>query len=174
MRRAIVVIAGLLILASVTVSISRKETLLATGRVVYLELAPVDPRSLMQGDYMALRFKAANDAFGNRLQDRETPPSDGRIVLSIDERGVGTYTRLDDGTPLATNEVVLRYRIRERRVKFATNAFFFQEGHAMDYAKARYGEFRVADSGECILTGMRDENLELLGPVAGQRREQGQ
>ena len=170
MRRAIVLIAGLLILAGVTVAISSKETLLATGRVVYLELAPVDPRSLMQGDYMALRFKAANDAFGSRRDW----PSDARIVLSIDERGVAAFKRLDDGAPLATNEVAMRYRIRDHQPKFATNAFFFQEGHATDYAKARYGEFRVADSGECILTGLRDENLAQLGPQAGQHQGRGQ
>jgi len=43
------------------------------------------------------------------------------------------------------------------------DAFFFQEGHAQDYTKARYGEFRVAGSGECMLTGLRDENLGQLG-----------
>jgi len=63
----------------------------------------------------------------------------------------------------------MQYRIRDRQVKFATNAFFFQEGHAQDYVKARYGEFRVAASGECILTGLRDENLVQLGAKAGQR-----
>ena len=167
MRRTVVLLAGLLILAGVTAAISSKERLLVRGKVVLLELAPVDPRSLMQGDYMALRFKAANDAFGFRGERRNTP-SDGRIVLSMDERGVATFKRLDDGSPLAANEVAMRYRIRDRNVKFATNAFFFQEGHAMDYAKARYGEFRVAESGECILTGLRDENLEQLGPRAGQ------
>ena len=167
MRKAIVLIAGLLILVGVTASISRKEMLLVTGRVVYLELAPVDPRSLMQGDYMALRFKAANDAFGLRT-DQQPASSDGRVVLSLDERGVGTFKRIDTGIPLAANEVAMQYRIREQKPKFATNAYFFQEGHAQDYAKARYGEFRVADSGECILTGLRDENLVELGVKAAQ------
>jgi len=161
MRKAIVLIAGLLILIGVSAAIYNKEMLLVTGRVVYLELAPVDPRSLMQGDYMALRFKTANDAFGNS-QGLQTTKSDGRIVLSLDEKGVGTFKRLDTGSPLAANEVVMRYRIREHKPKFATNAFFFQEGHAMDYSKARYGEFRVAGSGECILTELRDENLVQL------------
>src|SRR5512147_254323 len=158
MRKAIMLaaVAALLIVANVT--IAQRESLLKEGKVVLLELAPVDPRSLMQGDYMALRFKAANEAFGAR-RDQRTAPSDGRIVLSLDERGVATFKRLDDGSPLAANEVAMRYRIRNERPKFATNAFFFQEGHAMDYAKARYGEFRVAGSGECILTGLRDENL---------------
>jgi uncharacterized membrane-anchored protein len=168
MRKAIVLIAGLLILAGVTAAISSKEHLLVSGRVVFLELAPVDPRSLMQGDYMALRFKAANDAFGFR-RDQKSTLSDGRVVLAFDERGLATFKRLDSGSPLATDEVVMQYRIRDEKVKFATNAFFFQEGHAQDYAKARYGEFRVASSGECILTGLRDENLLQLGTQTVQR-----
>jgi uncharacterized membrane-anchored protein len=77
---------------------------------------------------------------------------------------VGRFTRFDDGTPLAPGEVVMRYRVRNRTPKFATNAFFFQEGHAEFYARARYGEFRVASSGEAMLTGLRGEALDVLGP----------
>ncbi|MFX7329222.1 GDYXXLXY domain-containing protein, partial [Acinetobacter baumannii] len=35
---------------------AQKEMLLKEGQLVLLPLAPVDPRSLMQGDYMALRY----------------------------------------------------------------------------------------------------------------------
>jgi len=163
MRKVIVLISALLILAGVNASICRKERLLASGNVVLLELAPVDPRSLMQGDYMALRFKAANEAFGARIDGRHIP-SDGRLVLLLDERNVAAFKRFDDGTPLSAKEVVIRYRVRGDQPKFATNAFFFQEGHAKHYAMARFGEFRVAGNGECILTALRDEKLRLLGP----------
>ena len=37
-------------------SIAAKERLLVSGSTVYLELALVDPRSLMRGDYMALNY----------------------------------------------------------------------------------------------------------------------
>lgn len=57
------VLAGILVLIAVNVSIYQREQLLQHGRFVLLELAPVDPRSLMQGDYMALRFEVANQAF---------------------------------------------------------------------------------------------------------------
>jgi uncharacterized membrane-anchored protein len=92
-------------------------------------------------------------------------PADGRIIVKVDERGVGTFVRRDGGEPLAQNEVALRYRIRDGRVKFATNAYFFQEGHARLYERARYGEFRVAPSGELLLARMRDAKLERLGPT---------
>jgi len=163
MRKVIVLASALLILVGVNASIYRKEQLLTHGRIVLLELAPVDPRSLMQGDYMALGFKAANVAFGGRTDLKKTP-GDGRVVLTLDERGVGAFKRFDDGSPLSANEVAMRYRIRNDQPKFATNAFFFQEGHGSYYTKASFGEFRVARSGECILTGLRDQNLQPLGP----------
>ncbi|MCQ9617884.1 GDYXXLXY domain-containing protein [Paenalcaligenes niemegkensis] len=49
---------GLIICLGVAnVDIWSKERLLREGQRVVLELAPVDPRSLMQGDYMALRYQ---------------------------------------------------------------------------------------------------------------------
>lgn len=51
LRGMLGVLAGIAILALVNASILDKEKLLSEGQVVYLELAPVDPRSLMQGDY---------------------------------------------------------------------------------------------------------------------------
>jgi len=89
-------------------------------------------------------------------------------VLQVDERGVAKFKRFDDGTPLAADELRIRYRVRADEVKFATNAFFFQEGHAKIYERARYGEFRVAADGECLLTGMRSEKLERLGAPSKQ------
>ena len=160
MRRHLLLVAGLLILLAVNWSIYQREQLLAHGRVVLLELAPVDPRSLMQGDYMALRFRVAADV--QRLR-RGEDLRDGHLVVAVDGRGVGSFRRLDDATPLAADEVSLRYRVRGDQLKFATNAFFFQEGAAPRYQPARYGEFRVGDNGDMILTGLRGESLEPLG-----------
>jgi uncharacterized membrane-anchored protein len=164
MRKAIAIIAGLAVLAAANYTIYSRERQLAEGAVVLLELAPVDPRSLMQGDYMALRFKAADDAFGRTTVKTV---EDGHIIVKVDERGVGSFVRRDGGEPLAPGEVRLRYRIRNEQVKFATNAFFFQEGHAKHYERARYGEFRVASSGDLMLTNLRGEKLERLGPPKG-------
>ena len=165
MREWIALAAGLAMLATANYGIYGKELLLRDGRIVLLELAPVDPRSLMQGDYMALRFKVADDLLerGRVKQGSQ----DGRIVLTLDAQGVGSFARLDDGTLLGPDEVRLRYRIRDGRAKFATNAFFFQEGDARLYAAARYGEFRADTNGDAILTGLRGTDLV---PMGGQVR----
>ena len=159
MRKGTVVLAGIALLVLVNASILSRERLIEEGRVVLLDLAPVDPRSMMQGDYMALQFRVARDGFAQV----ETGAGDGRLVLAQDARGVASFRRIDDGAPLAADEVRMRYRVRHNALKLATNAWFFEEGHDRDYAKARYGEFRVAPDGEAILTGLRDESLQTLG-----------
>ena len=59
MRGALAILCAIVVLVRVNLSIAARERQLASGRLVYLELAPVDPRSLMQGDYMALRYRMA-------------------------------------------------------------------------------------------------------------------
>jgi len=169
MHKVVALIAGLAILVLANHSIYSRERLIAEGRVALLELAPVDPRSLMQGDYMALRFRASNEVLGR--SPTKNGLEDGRMVLQVDARGVARFSRLDDGTPLAADELRIRYRVRGDEVKFATNAYFFQEGHAKYYERARYGEFRVAPDGECLLTGMRGAKLERLGPQETQQKQ---
>jgi len=166
-RKWIAIAAGLAMLVTANYLIYGKERVLTEGRIVLLRLAPVDPRSLMQGDYMALRFWVTNAVLKRgRLEGRlhDGRLRDGRIVLRLDERDVGRFVRFDDGAPLGPDEVRLRYRVRDGEVKLATNAFFFREGDAELYEAARYGEFRVGANGEAILTGLRGSDLQPLGP----------
>ena len=171
LHKLIALLGLLLVLGAVNWSIMGKEHHLAEGQIVYLELAPVDPRSIMQGDYMALRFDMANKVYdalpkeegSNRWFQQVTAP-DGRVVVALDERRVGTFVRIDDGTDLAVDELALRYRVRMGTVKFATNAFFFEEGSARLYEPARFGRFRVDADGELLLTAMYDKDLQGLGP----------
>jgi uncharacterized membrane-anchored protein len=159
-RRVIIAVTALLVLLVANIGIYRNEQVLASGRSVLLELAPVDPRSLMQGDYMALRFRASDAVHEHATAEWQ----DGRAVIGVDPNGVGTFRRIDDGTPLAADELVISFRVRDDAVKFATNAFFFQEADADHYANARFGEFRVSQDGTALLIALRGEKLEVLGP----------
>jgi uncharacterized membrane-anchored protein len=159
MRKAVLLLAGLLVLAFANFGIYQRERLLTEGRIVRLRLTPVDPRSLMQGDYMRLNFEVADKAFPWAASK---PKADGHIVVLVDAQGVAQFRRFADGRPLAPGEVALRYRVRGGRPNFATNAYFFEEGRAGDYARAAYGEFRVGADGEMILSGLRGPNLEKL------------
>jgi uncharacterized membrane-anchored protein len=64
--RLVLVIAGLvLVLGVANYDIWQKQQLIENGRQILLELRPVDPRSLIQGDFMQLRY--AERIFPRRL-----------------------------------------------------------------------------------------------------------
>jgi uncharacterized membrane-anchored protein len=150
----LVAVGGLLF---VNYAIYGKEQLIRNGQPIFLELAPVDPRSLIQGDYMALRYKIAAD-----LESTELPPR-GKLVINVADNGIASFVRVDDGAPLAADERLLTYYKHDWQIDLGPTSFFFQEGTAEDYEEAKYGELRVDASGTSILVGLRGENLEALG-----------
>jgi len=158
------------ILVGVNWSIAGKETHLKEGKIVYLKLAPVDPRSLIQGDYMALRFEVADEIYKtlpkaeeSELWRNNVEAGDGYAVIQLDGKRIGAFKRVHTDETLSKDEILMRYRVRGGRIKFATNAFFFQEGTAKDYEAAQYGQFRVDDSGELLLAAMHDKDLKKMG-----------
>jgi len=150
------------ILISVNFQIIDKEKIITHGDAILLELAPRDPRSLLQGDFMALRYKLAADIL-RRLSHISS--TSGRVVIVLDENWVATFRRMDSpGQALAENEKRLFFRKRGRAVRVASDAYFFQEGHGKFYRNAHYGELRVNADGESVLVGLRDHEFKLLIP----------
>ena len=145
------------VLAVANYAIVDKERVIAHGRTVYVALAPVDPRSLMQGDYMALNFRVPNpDYTPADTFDGKRP----KVVAKLDARGVATVDRLSDGAPPAADEVLIELTPNRRNDwMLVTNAWYFREGEAEHWAAARYGEFRVLPDGRALLVGMADAQL---------------
>jgi len=152
-RTRLLLVAGVvLVLGAVNWSIVSKERIKTNGERIFLALAPVDPRSLMQGDYMALRFEIAD-----RIDAKES----GSAPLVVDARGVASL----NPDPAAAG-LRIRYRVRKGLVWLGTNAYFFEEGTADRYAGARFGEFRIdRASGEAVLVALRDGDLKEMGPI---------
>lgn len=157
-RTALIGIGLVVSLALVGWGIAGKEQVLATGEVLLLELVPRDPRSIMQGDYMTLRYALARDLSGARGVGRT-----GAIVVDRDADGVARFVRLDEGQPLSTGQYRLTYRFRNGEATIGTNAYFFEEGTAEQYEAARYGEVRVAADGTTLLVALRDAERRPLG-----------
>ena len=163
MKSTTLVATSLLVLGCLNWMIVAKERLIQTGRSVLCELAPVDPRSLIQGDYMALRYEITDTA------TPEIPEQiyDGRLVLRLNENDVAQFQRVDDGSSLADDEVRIRFRRRQnsfRRgtIRIGAESYFFEEGRADDFEKAKYGELKVAPNGESVLVGLRDARRNRL------------
>ena len=151
----------LLVLGGANYDIIRKQHVVDDGTQVLLPIRPADPRSLLQGDYMTLRYARAAlppDAFSESL------PRRGTAIVKLDADGVAQFARLDDGAALADGELRLKYkrRLYEDEVSYGADAFFFQEGNADLYAKAKYGVLRVDADGDSILVGLADANRNML------------
>ena len=164
MRSALVIGGLVLALGVPNALVVQKERLLADGTPVLLELAPVDPRSLIQGDYMRLDY-----AITRQIADSQPYwPRTGQIVVALDGRGIARFVRRHDGRmSLGPREHLLTYRRRGGRMRIGTDAFHFQEGHARYYQGARYGEVRVSPSGTSVLVGLRDSTLNTLSRPGG-------
>jgi uncharacterized membrane-anchored protein len=150
---------GFLVLVAVNFAIWQKEWLIETGKPVFVELAPADPRSLMQGDFMRLNFALPGDV---RDQTIGLGNAKAHVVASQDARGVASLTRLDNGTALHRGEFLIELVPKEHRLVLVTDAWFFQEGESDRWAQAKYGEFRVDEKGRAMLVGLRGERLEKL------------
>ena len=143
----------LLILLVINAMVARKESALAHGRTVILELAPVDPRSLMQGDYMVLRYALA-DKVAQGAESR------GVVYVTLDSRNLATSVSSQAGPGM----VPLQYRRHNDRVLFDSESFFFQEGHGHFFQGARYGELKVDEHGTPILVGLLGPDLKPINP----------
>ncbi|MBK9346746.1 MAG: GDYXXLXY domain-containing protein [Burkholderiales bacterium] len=140
-------------------AIWQKQSLIAQGQPLYLALAPVDPRSLMEGDYMRLRFPTVDAHEVSLLRDWGTARP--RMVVQLDGRGVATVQRLHTAAqPLAANERLLELTPKDGNWVVVTDAWFFKEGEAQRWQAARFGEFRVLPDGRALLVGMADAALQ--------------
>lgn len=166
--RWMIALAGLvLILALANWHIVQKRAVIADGQVLLLELRPADPRSLLQGDYMAL---ALADAAMPSATVIEGLPYRGTVILALDETRVGRYARLDDGSPLHSGELRVQYRRHEdwggHRLDYGAQSFFFESGDAERYERARYAMLRVGEDGSTVLTDLAGEDHVAIKPSA--------
>ncbi len=174
---ASVLLGTVLVLGVANVAIVQKERILSDGQTVLLELAPVDPRSLMQGDYMSLNFALSQNlsALSWGLPKDALAKMDAQqwvvVAVQLDENKVaqlkGVYLERDgqerlwtEEGPVAEPSDVMRLRMRRHRSNWTpgTDAWFFAEGSADRFDAARYGEFAVVEGGQSLLRAMLDKD----------------
>ena len=193
---AIPVILGVFFIGFVF-SVGRMENLRANGTDILLPLAPVDPRALLMGDYMALDFVVNEDIMNklrqmydfsshSRHEDKSNVPSSGLAVVvptvPKDRRGkeladlqsaypVMAFVRMDDGTPLGPGELLLAFKVRGGRTITASTAFYFQEGDAKDYERAQFGRVKLDENGKTLLVALCDGEGRDIVPERLPRKE---
>lgn len=163
-RQLALLLSGLAILAGINATVWRYERAMSSGEVVLLRLAPVDPRSLMQGDYMRLNYEIARELTSRDARATQNKGSD-TLVIRLDAHQVASLVA--DGKPdrLASDERLLQVHQSERQWQIGPDAYFFEEGTAEQYEAARYGEFRLQADGKTLLVGLRDEAYQPIGQI---------
>jgi uncharacterized membrane-anchored protein len=162
MRTLLIWLAGAFVFGNFYTMIAHKETLLREGQTVYLELQPVDPRSLMQGDYMAINYTIMNHLNMDHFHGNENIPPAGRLVIQIDAKQVGTFVRYDDSKPLAPGEHLLKFHHSDWRAVIGAESFFIPEGSGEDFARAVYGELKLEPDGTPLIVALCDKNQHRL------------
>ena len=102
-----------------------REVALRTGTEVVLQTVPVDPRSLLQGDYAILDYEIA------RLPDWMDGFSAGRTVYVVlqEERDVWTSSTYTEERSRVAGEVFIKGRIdRIGHADFGIGTYFVPEG----------------------------------------------
>lgn len=159
-------IAPILVSLVISCLVIQKENLLQNGRSIFLKLAPVDPRSLIQGDYMILDYETIRNY---QTQQSDYPETKNTIrktqfIFEVDNQNVATI--VEEYTPnqkLKTNQFVLNIKITGYyQLNLGAESFLFQEGDGTYYEQAEYSELKVDPSGNTLLVGLRDKNLEPL------------
>lgn len=148
----------LLLLGYFIFSVIRKEKLLSDGQLVLLELAPVDPRSLIQGDYMQLNYRISRDAQNDSISKR------GYFVVELDKNNVAKPLRVQQNrTPLHSNEYLIEYTAPSKwDVQIGAESYFFQEGRSAHYDSAKYGALKINRKGSSVLVGLYDHKFQQL------------
>lgn len=150
---------------AINLNINKKQDLIENGEVLLFELAPVDPRSLMQGDYMRLRFKLARkiqDKLYVKNTNKTIPIHQGFAIVEKGKNQVVSFVGLFNNQELKQNQFMVPYKFRKYQIIFTTNAFYFQEGKASHFQKAKYGQFRMSKLGEMLLVKMVDKEFNVL------------
>ena len=147
MRKALLWLGLLLALGIPNLLIARQERLLQEAVTVYLELAPADPRSLMQGDYMRLNYKLLREGVpGPEVRLRL---DSSRVAVALETGGDGPPLRLAQGS------------WAQWTIPGAEN-YFFEEGTGKIFSGARYAEIKLTPDGNAMLTGLRGPGLQRL------------
>lgn len=155
----VLVLANMLILLGYFVwSVYSKEQIRRTGNLVLLELAPADPRSLIQGDYMRLNYAITAGV------DYRSIPAKGFFVVRTDNHNVGHKISIQEKSePLKAGELLIKYKVSgDGLIRIGPDSWFFQEGRAEIFAKAKYGALKTDSKGNSILTGLYDEHFRRL------------
>lgn len=174
MKRYLPILIACLSILLFVVMIGLNQLQLKRSSSVFVELAPVDPRSLLQGDYMQLNYEL------NWVENSQPLASSVKTLAEQinNQSTLLSYVQLDaarrvqhsslDAHQLDPQAVIHKLKIKNpdntpRNLYPSSSSYLFAEGLATCYEAATFAEFKVDAAGNAILIGLRDADLKDLG-----------
>ena len=178
--KKILLIVNITILFVITGFSARKEeSYKKSENYFYLELTPVDPRSLLQGNYMTLNYditdKARDFIYNNRsyIYDGENENeveeirelrnlADAKkayIAVRLDKDRVARYVKITKEKTDEKGLLFIAYKTDGFNVNINANSYLFQEGTGDKYQNARYSKV-VLVGNNLRLIDLRDKDFK--------------
>lgn len=143
-------------LAMVSVQIVNNEWILSRGKQVKLALQPLDPRSMLQGDYLELRYRIN---FPDQLESSsgsfKTNPK-VKVILAPDSTGSHLYSYkaiYQDGMKLKPGEVIINGKYNGYdSIYYGIENYFIEEGTGRDWEqRTNFAMVRIGSTGNALL-----------------------
>ncbi|MGG1657906.1 GDYXXLXY domain-containing protein [Brevibacillus sp. NRS-1366] len=134
------------------------ESILAKGATVKLELAPVDPRSLLQGDYVRLAYTISSLPHEEFSAGKKI-----RVVLRKQENGLYDYSGYYEQngvwnksyTAQPSDVIINGNTLGYERVEYGIESFFVPEGTGLEIERsAKYAIVKVGAKGDALLESL--------------------
>ncbi|MGO4545164.1 GDYXXLXY domain-containing protein [Paenibacillus sp. 2TAB23] len=137
------------------------EILLSGGTPVKLAIEPLDPRSLLQGDYVTLNYSISTPP---SIVNKELEARGGsrriKAVLQEDANGIYQFSRLySQGEPLSAKEIVINgvYNGWDG-IYYGIETYFVPEGTGMETERqAKFAHIVVGKNGDSLLKRLSKE-----------------
>jgi uncharacterized membrane-anchored protein/uncharacterized membrane protein len=160
-NRWIIALLVLLQVAAMSLQIGKSEYLLSHGKLIKLQLQPLDPRSMIQGDYVRLRYVISEPPiYQDNLEERTAKGKISVVLAPNAAKTVYEFRReYKSGEQLAPDEVRLNgERVGYEGIEYGIESFFIPEGTGRDYEQnAKFAEVKVSASGDAILVRLTDQ-----------------
>ncbi|MDR6549284.1 GDYXXLXY domain-containing protein [Paenibacillus qinlingensis] len=160
-NRWLIALLILLQVGAMSLQIGKSEYLLSHGKLIKLQLEPLDPRSLIQGDYVRLRYTISlPPMYQNNLEERT---GKGKVAVVLAPSGnseVYEFRReYKPGESLSPEEIRLNgEREGYEGIVYGIENFFIPEGTGREYEqKAKFAEVKVSTNGDAILVRLTEK-----------------
>jgi len=173
MKKILIVVNIVLLFVITGFSAQKEESYKKLDSYFYLELRPVDPRSLLQGDYMTLNteFIYQNKSYDYYEEEKKEETEQERerrelaeakkayIAIRLDGNKVAKFVKLAKEKTDEKDLLFIAYKSNGYSVDINANSYLFQEGTGDKYENARYAKVVLVDN-KLRLIDLRDKDFK--------------